>query len=122
ALRPEPADFCAEYLLGQAGGLPEGRAARVPRARSGELHGTAGGSALRRPLDEYAAHGWISTVMAGAILHSPGHSYLKATIGSTLDVRRNGVLVGVMSSRFVSSSRRKFLMASANRPLPADIQ
>ena len=38
ALRPQPADIRAEHLLRQAGGLPEGDAAHLPRAGQGELH------------------------------------------------------------------------------------
>ena len=41
ALRPQPADVRAEHLLGEAGGLPEGGAADLSRARSGELHRAA---------------------------------------------------------------------------------
>ena len=41
ALRPQPADLRAEHLLGEAGGLPEGDAARLPRAGTGELHRAA---------------------------------------------------------------------------------
>ena len=43
ALRPEPADIRAEHLLGEAGGLQEGRAACLPCAGAGELHRAADG-------------------------------------------------------------------------------
>ncbi len=43
ALRPQPADLRAEHLLGEARGLPEGRAARPSRSGPGELHRVAPG-------------------------------------------------------------------------------
>ena len=47
AVRPQPADVCAEYLLGQARGLSQGDAAHLPRARQGELRRAPGrGDAL----------------------------------------------------------------------------
>ena len=43
ALRPQPADFRAEHLLGQAWGLPEGGAACLSRKWRGQLHPVASG-------------------------------------------------------------------------------
>ena len=43
ALRPQPADVRPQHLLGQAGGLSQGHAAGLPRARPGELHRAAAG-------------------------------------------------------------------------------
>ena len=43
ALRPQPADVRAQHLLGEAGGLPEGGAADLSRARAGELRRAAAG-------------------------------------------------------------------------------
>src|SRR5436190_19220852 len=44
ALRPQSAEVCAEYLLGQTRGLSEGDAARLSHAESGELYSVAGSS------------------------------------------------------------------------------
>ena len=49
ALRPQPADLCAEYLLGQAGGLQEGHAAHLPRAGRSQRSGAAGGAVAPAP-------------------------------------------------------------------------
>ena len=46
ALRPQSADLRAQHLLGQAGGLPEGDAAHLSRARRGERDRIASGRKL----------------------------------------------------------------------------
>src|SRR6185436_20549499 len=41
ALRPEPADVRAQHLLGETGGLPQGRPAYLSRPRTVDLRGAA---------------------------------------------------------------------------------
>ena len=68
ALRPQPADVRAEHLLGEAGGLSEGRAARFSRDWARELRGTAGG--IRNAVTRSSKH--FRPLLYDSVRHTVG--------------------------------------------------
>ncbi len=59
-----PQTFVASIFWAKSGGLPEGHAADLPRARSGELHRAAAGGAGERPVIRHGFQVRCSAVFA----------------------------------------------------------
>ena len=84
SLRSQSADVRAEHLPCDAGGLQEGHAADLPRARRGELHRAADGDSTLKPIRFLIALGGVMSFRIAANTTANCSSYFSSSASSRL--------------------------------------